>query len=493
MPLHDEPAIAALFETIAQEAPDRPALVMAETVYSYGMLLALAKAFAIKLAAAGVDSSATIQLETRDLPVVMASLLASAALGARLAENAVVGELLGARPVTHRLFTAPPAQPTASGQTVLIDASWSPAEVLPQADTRFARTQGATDAPWLLLATSGTTGLPKVVGLSQRLVLRRSMAVSDEFVAGKTRFASLFSYDCRPFFARAMAALLNGATIVDRGDWPFWIASGVNRVSGSLKQVKSLVIDGDADRKIAVVEVSGAKISEAEALNLLRYFDLVDDTYGATETSKSFSNLLSRAADGTLRKTGAPRDSLIEIVDADGKPVGPMQTGEIRVRNSYCVTAYLFNQSGEMAALKDGYFYPGDIGRFAENGTLEIIARAGRDVLNFDGVKLNAGVVDHLLASVEGIIAAAAFQSPKADRNEVIAFAQFEEGSNRIQLAELARKACADALGAKITPARVWPITAIPRKADGTPDRAQCAALILEALAASPTLPVSNV
>ena len=31
------------------------------------------------------------------------------------------------------------------------------------------------------------------------------------------------------------------------------------------------------------------------------------------------------------------------------------------------------------------------------------------------------------------------------------------------------------------------------RKADGTPDRAQCAALILEALAASPTLPVSNV
>lgn len=108
MPLHDEPAIAALFETIAQEAPDRPALVMAETVYSYGMLLALAKAFAIKLAAAGVDSSATIQLETRDLPVVMASLLASAALGARLAENAVVGELLGARPVTQRLFTAPP-------------------------------------------------------------------------------------------------------------------------------------------------------------------------------------------------------------------------------------------------------------------------------------------------------------------------------------------------------------------------------------------------
>ena len=103
-----------------------------------------------------------------------------------------------------------------------------------------------------------------------------------QFVAGLSGISATTLGDAAQ--ARAMAALLNGATIVDRGDWPFWIASGVNRVSGSLKQVKSLGIDGDADRKIAVVEVSGAKISEAEALNLLRYFDLVDDTYGATET-----------------------------------------------------------------------------------------------------------------------------------------------------------------------------------------------------------------
>jgi len=484
MTFKDEYPLATVFEKRAQTCPDQAAVVLSDADLTYKMLLNLSQSFSIKLAQEGVGAGSTLQLETRDLPVVMASLLASAALGARLAEGAVTRNLTGAYPVTHRIYTVAPSEPDLETRAILIDDTWSPALVLGgRAWNPLSQPEIDLDAPWLLLATSGTTGLPKIVGLTQRQVVRRSLAVSDEFLAGKTRFAALFPYDCRPFFARSMAALLNGATLVDRGDWDFWIKKGVNRVSGSLKQVKALKVESISDIKLPKVEVAGAKITAKDAFDILQHFEAIDDSYGATETSKSFSNILTLTDGKTLCQKGAPRDSVVEIVDQDGSLLPALQTGEVRVRNAYCATEYLFNVSGDMSILKDGYFYPGDVGRFTKDGALEILARTVGDVLNFDGVKLNAAVIDALLTSVEGIVGAAALQSPKSDSNEVVAFAEFAEGTNRLQTAELARKACADALGPKITPVRIWPINLIPRKKDGSPDREECANLLRAGIA----------
>lgn len=487
MTFEEEKPIASVFEKQAQTCLDQAAVVLADVDLTYKMLLNLAQSFAVKLAQEGVGAGSTLQLETRDLPVVLASVLASAALGARLAEGAVTRNLSGPYPVTHRVYTVSPSQPDVETKAIVIDATWSPALVLEGRSAPLWLADIDLDAPWLLLATSGTTGIPKIVGLTQRQVLRRSLAVNDEFLAGKTRFATLFPYDCRPFFARAMATLLNGATLVDRGDWHFWIEKGVNRVSGSLKQVKSLKIESISNAKLPVVEVSGAKITAKDAFEILQHFKAIDDTYGATETSKSFSNILTLTEGNTLHQKGAPRDSVVEIVDQDGVRLPALQTGEVRVSNAYCASEYLFNVSGDLSILKDGYFYPGDIGRFTKDGALEILARTSANVLNFDGVKLNAAVIDALLTSVEGIVSAAAVQSPKPDSNEVVAFAEFAAGINRLQTAELARKACGDALGSKITPVRIWPINTIPRNKDGSPDREECANLLRAAIAKAPS------
>ncbi|WP_309665919.1 AMP-binding protein [Tabrizicola sp.] len=478
-----EDSVAARFEEIATTYPDHPAIILQDTEYSFSKLLALAISFTVKYTQSGIDANSTIQTESSDLPIVLASLLAASSLGARFAEGAINIELAGLYPITHRIAVELPLNPIAGEQSLLIDSTWSPAEVLRGNPEPHLRSQQVDiDAPWLLLATSGTTGIPKVVGLSQRIVLRRSLAVKDEFRSGETRFSSLFPYDCRPFFARAMGALLNGAAIVDRGGWDFWVQNGVNRVAGSLKQVKALGLRGKSASKIAVVEVSGAKIADHDALDLLQHFDLVDDTYGATETSKSFSNFLTLSPNNELRKQGFPRDSLVDIVDQDGNVLGSTQTGEVRVRNSYCAEIYIFNATSRMEILTGDYFYPGDIAHFTKDGVLEILGRKDKSLLNFDGVKMNAGIIDALLTSVEGILGAAAFQSPKAGKNEVIAFAEIAAGTNRLQVLELARKACTDALGAKLAPMRIWPIDTIPRRRDGSPDREKCADLIVEAL-----------
>lgn len=478
-----ETSIAARFQAVAKARPDQPALVFSDMQYSYGMLLDLTRAFRHRMAEQGIGPGSTVQLQSRDLPVVLAAFLAASALGARYVETSITPDLAGPYPVTHLLAVEMPAATQPGERVVLIDPTWSPADLGPdRQDLAAGDGQTDPDAPWLLVATSGTTGTPKVVGLTQRMVLDRSRAVRDEFRPAETRFVSLFPYNSRPFFARAMGALLNGATIVDRGDWAFWIRSGVNRVSGSLLQAKSLAFGAGASERIDVLEVSGARLSDADARTLLGHFDMVDDTYGATETGKSFSTRLTLSADGSPCRNGAPRDSVVEIVGAGGVATRPPEIGTVRVRNGYMAREYLAGVLPNRPVAKDGWFYPGDTARFTLTGALDILGRGQSNVLNFDGVKLGAEIIEHLMQSVDGILRAAAFQSPKPGSTEVIAFAEFAPDCNTAQVGELARKACTDVLGAKLAPARVWPINTIPRKADGSIDREQCAVLIRDAL-----------
>ncbi|MDB4111952.1 acyl--CoA ligase [Yoonia sp.] len=474
--------IAHRFSQLAELSPERDALVFPEMTYSYGMLWALTKAFALKMSDEGVDQTSTIQLETKDLPVVLASLLASSLLGARLAEAAITDALVADNPITHR-FSINHSEPSSQTACIIIDENWSPAEVLKERSlSEILGRKIDMDAAWLILSTSGTTGRPKVVGLSQHNVVRRSHAVSDEFMSGVTRASILFPYNSRPFFARALGALLNGATIVDRGDWDFWTEAGVNRVTGSVTQAKNLKIGLTGIPKIPVIEVSGAKLSDQEALRLLGGFALVDDTYGATETNKSFSNHLTLDGDGGLLRVGAPRDSVVEIVNEEGALCGASEVGEVRVSNSYCATQYLFSESSSTDVLSEGYFYPGDIASWSRTAALDILRRKEKNLINFDGVKLSSSVLEAVLVSVEGIAQAAAFESPKKGSNDLIAFVVFEPDCNRPQVTERARKACSDALGAKFAPTKIWPINNIPRKIDGHPDYEKCAELILGAV-----------
>ena len=57
---------------------------------------------------------------------------------------------------------------------------------------------------------------------------------------------------------------------------------------------------------------------------------------------------------------------------------------------------------------KNGFFYTGDIGRIVSNNRLELGGRAD-DVLNLDGVKVNAGDLDRIALAQLGVLDAAAF------------------------------------------------------------------------------------
>lgn len=458
------------FRDIVAADPARPAIVTPDRVWSYGDLARRLDSYAARLAAAGVGPGATVNFNSRDPARIVPVLLATAALGARFLQNVGDTTQPGLPPISHGLIG-----PDAEGPGILIDDTWD------QPLTPPALPAPAGDTPWILLYTSGTTGLPKFIEITQAKALGRALAVADEFVAGQTVFASLYPADGRPFLIRILAAMLNGATFVAGQDPAFWRASGVTRVVAPVAGARRFFAEIGFTPRLPVIEVAGSPLNKADRALLLNSFEVVDDTYGASETGKTFSNIVTRDAAGAILVQGQPRDAEIELI-AEGQPVTePGRPGTVRVRNSYMVDGYLGDPVATARHFADGWFYPGDIAQWSPEGALVVSRRVG-EVFNLDGTKLALAAIDHVLKMVPGVVDACCFHSPKpAEADKLIAFLVFDEDTNRPQVTARARQLCTETLGQMAVPKVMWPASNIPRGADGQPDRAACAAMILKA------------
>ena len=462
-----------------RERPDSPAMVFPGLTFNYEKLNRLVMAFNKKMIDLGVDSNSTIMVQSSDPLIVVASLLASAHIGASFVQDdeglILPPELI----VTHHFHTVEPERTPAKG-SLLIDEKWSPATNLQTGGIPDPTIVANVDRPWLYVYTSGTTGLPKFLALTQRMVFERSMAVADEFVSGKTRVASLTPFNSRTFIARAIAALVNGATIVDGKDLEFWKQAGVTMVTGSVSQMNGFFRTKTLDQRIPIAEVIGSRLSKSDTRELLKHFVKVQDVFGASEANKVFANVSVLGLDNTVVTTGQKRDSTIELVDIDGLPVATGANGILRIRNPYIASGYIGDAKASSDAFRNGWFYSGDIAAWGDNGTLLILDRVD-NILNVGGVKINAFIVDQILKSVAGITDAICFKSPKKDTpDELFAFVVFEEGCNQFQVTEIARQQCKAKLGAAFEPRVIRGVAGIPRNESGQPNRKACADLILE-------------
>jgi acyl-coenzyme A synthetase/AMP-(fatty) acid ligase len=441
-------------------------------------LLRLSEAFAIRMRAAGIDRTSTLCLDSADMSVILAMVFASAHLGAQFVQQSGDLDMSTVLPVTHWLRDHDDSN---RAENIVIDATWSPAEVeaeYPEPDT-FGGYADPED-PWLIVHTSGTTGYPKFLALSQRLIHDRSMAVVDEYGGGETRLCSLFSPTSYPFLSRALGALLHGSTLIASRDPAQWAEAGVTLVSTSTVIAASVLSDVVLASKLPMIEVLGSKIDTDLALHLLASFDQIDHSYGATETNRSFSNRLSLADDGSVRTVGRPRDSEIQIVDADDKLCPQGAEGVVRVKNAYLASGYLTDSQAEKMAFRDGWFYPGDIAKWGREGAF-LVQRRDDDVINIGGQKVHALAVDRLFTGVDGIADAVCFKNPKPGaRDELFAFVVYAERVNKLQAQASAKYACEEALGKALVPRVIREVQGIPRKSNGYPDRAACAKQVLE-------------
>lgn len=477
--MQTEHSIGSLFATVAREFADFPAIALPDRVMTYARLAQITGGFCRRLRAIGVDRGSVVALNSTDIVVSVAVLLATAQLGCQfVAAGPNLARTKALRP-THFLRSAE-MQDSQRIRYHLIDESW-----LPGVDEDDSPDQGTgedcvdLEAPWLAMHTSGTTGTPKYLSLSQRIVLARTAAIAGDFPRGATTIAMLFGCMSRPFHARAIGALLNGGTIVAGTDVAHWRQWGVDYVCGSPLQAANLFRDTAPGKKFQRIETSGGRLSDEDAALLLDHFDTVIDIYGASETNKSFATVIERGADGAILRTGRPLDSEVQVVDRQGNPCPPGTAGTVRVRNPYLAPGYVGEPAKTAKSFRDGWFYPGDIGQWTSRGALEIIGRED-DLISIGGVKVYATLIDLMISVVPGVREAICFKNPKASAaNELLAFVKFDPLVNRADCTEAIRTSITERFGVMLPVGNIHAIDAIPRDENGKPLRALAQKMIL--------------
>lgn len=463
------------YKSVAKTNARLPAVLKSDIVLTHGDIWQCANSFAVRMRELGVGSGSVVALNTGVVEVVLSSLLATSIIGAGfvIASKTVAKRKL-VRP-TH-FFRTSDALGAKNVEFKLIDETWFPRNA--EQINAVHEGCGNLDREWIYLPTSGTTGRPKYVALSERMIIERCAAVSHDFPFRETTLATTFNVASRPFIVRSLAALLNACAICDGQDTSFWKQNGVNLVCGAPGQLETLFRDKGGKLKFEKVESSGALLSTHSVSELLNHFDTVVDVYGATETNKSYETIFCRRADGTVAKRAAPRDSAIEILSPEGEVLPTGKIGALRVRNSYMVNGYLNDPAATEASFRDGWFHPGDLAAWGETGELVIVGRED-DVINFGGYKMNAGMLDMFFKRIPGIRDAIAFNNPKIDSvNKVLVFAVFEDDQRQHEAIAAACDLAVKQMGFLMIPSCIRPVKAIPRTEAGDPDRLACRKMV---------------
>jgi fatty-acyl-CoA synthase len=340
----------------------------------------------------------------------------------------------------------------------------------------------AGDEVCRIVLTSGTTGEPKAVALTHRLVTARNARF--EYLLGNRH--PTFS---RIFINMGIAASLGyyfltymlgrGGTIFFRGDniENTLRSFEVFRIQAMLSTPTTLAqFLAACDRHPSVdvhldTVVSGGSLLPQQLVERARprICSHIVTVYGATETTLSATAQAHRIAHIEGAAGFVTPGARIEIVDEEDRPIPTGSEGIVRVASEFAVDRYIDDPVESAKVFRDGWFYPGDLGALTADGLL-IISGRQNDVLNAGGGKMAAEQVEAALVAFKGVNEAAVFMATsKQGVDEVFAAVVCSETIDSDKL----RAHCRARMPMVFVPKRVVTLDALPVNAMGKVDRAR--------------------
>ena len=145
--------------------------------------------------------------------------------------------------------------------------------------------------------------------------------------------------------------------------------------------------------------------------------------YGATETSP-IATVLPHEEDvldaPQARSCGQPAVGVeVEVVDLNGGPVPVGEVGEVAIRGDNVMVGYWNKPEETAAALHDGWYRSGDLGRADEQGFVYLVDRA-KDMIVTGGENVYSTEVEEVLYRHPAVLEAAVFGIPDARWGETV-------------------------------------------------------------------------
>lgn len=428
-PFHDVPALLAALARDAEGQPERPALTgyrgRTRTAHlTYRELLQRITAAQRHLASAlGIARGDRVAVLSHNRPEIPVLYLAAMRLGAALV------------PLNP---TSPPedwsyAIGHAGAKLLIADGDLIarvPAPSIPVCRIEDVATPGAGgpveaggrgDDLAVVLYTSGTTGHPKGVALSQRNVLHNGWSMARCFgLDGATQLAVLPLYHAHAFGFGLMSALTSGGHLVlaERFD-PFAWPEIIRREAVTVTSVVPTLLPPLLETRVAASKVptlrcllvSSAPLAVAAArafeegtgIPLVHGWGLSEYTNFACCLSPALPEARRRRllVEGELASIGSPLEGTeVRVVDGQGAPLGPEARGELCVRGPSRMLGYFHDEEATRATVgADGWLRTGDQGYWRQDEDRPVFFVTGRlkEIIIRGGEKVSPLAVERKL------------------------------------------------------------------------------------------------
>ncbi len=488
--------VRALIERAATAQPDAVYALATERDASldYRSLLASCRRVAALLDAHGVAPGQTLSLV---MPNGLATL--RVLLGALWAGRCVNPVNLLAQPEQMRyvlehsdcaaVFVAPEwearvrAMLADIGRPVALVVADADAERLPGEGPEADAPPPLPDALALLMYTSGTTGRPKGVMLTQANLAANAAAIAaeHELGPGDRVLGVLPLYHINAFAVTMLAPLASRGSVAMAPKFSaarFWAQAEGARCTwlNVVPTIVSYLLEGDPPPRDVLQPLRFCRsASAALPPEHLRGFEQkfgigVIETMGLTETvAPSFSNPLEPSR-RKLGSVGRASGCEARVIDAQLRPLPDGSTGEIAIRGPNVMRGYYKNPEATAAAFApDGWLRTGDLGHRDADGFFFVTGRI-KELIIKGGENIAPREIDEALLQHPAVLDAAAVGIPdKHYGQEILACIVLRDGASCSE--DALRDFCVDKLGRYKTPKLFRFVDELPRGPSGKVQR----------------------
>lgn len=467
-----------LYSRLAYLGRYQPAKIAIETPkesFTYAALDETARRIATLLRGAGVEPGDVVGLRLHDTPIHIAAYFAVMRLGGTVLPL----DWRGARQEFDRITAQFEPKAILADDKYAFD--WSPVvlDIGPYsaAELDVGPVGESPTGAVALTLTSGTTGQPKAMIATHDQTYARGMtrALEGMFLPDD-RYMTTLPLAYHAGREHALSALIVGATLVmfptmfspnDLID--FVNARAITAFNLSPNMSRSLLgiagVEGDLlmPNVRVMISTTGKLDPHERVLIRKRLVPRLIDYYGNSGAGPIA--VMSRDEDAT-EPTAAGRVAIgveVAIVDDDANPLPDGEVGSIRLRGRTITTDMAGAEEVRGEGLRDGWYYPGDLGKFDDRGILHLMGR-NADLIKRGGLMIHAQEVERAIREHPDVVDVAVVGIASKDLGqEVVAFMEVRKPVDSKEITNHLRGKLA---GYKM-PSRYETVDALPRNPAG--------------------------
>ena len=294
----------------------------------------------------------------------------------------------------------------------------------------------------LLMYTSGTTGKPKGVKLTEKNLLIEAKYIREGhgITSEETAMQVLPFFHINGLVIGLLTPFFTGETLIVPRKFSvshFWEwvdkyqVSWVSAVPTIISMLLARTAADDYQKgSMRFLRSASAPLPEAVLKEFEQRFKIpIVESFGISEGA---SQITTNPVLG-IRKVGSvgiAQGDVVKVTDESGKELPPGVIGEVRVKGDNIFYGYFHKIPETKESLQDGWFLTGDLGYTDEDGYLYLKGRK-KEMINRAGEKFSPREIDELLYEIPDVILAAAVGVPDPVYNQkVVAYVKLRKDSN---------------------------------------------------------------